>query len=199
MKRGIGITVLVGALVAAFALGRAEAQDGGGGDAMQEAMKKAWMEIGTPGPEHAELKKMVGDWTVDVVSYHNPEKPAKSKGKCTFKMALDGRYLEQHFSGTMDGTPFTGIGYTAFNKATGKYEATWMDSMSTGIMHLTGEMEDGVCTYNGHFFGPGGAKIKARYEEEKPDADTMTFVMYMDAGMGEMKAMEMTYKRAKEE
>ena len=123
--------------------------------------------------------------------------PEVSKSKATFKMTLGGLILEQHDEGSMMGHKFTGRGFNAFNKATGKYEAIWMDSMSSGIMKMVGEKKDGVIEYKGHFFGPGGAKIECRYEMSKINEDKHLFVMYMDMGMGMNKSMEMTYNRAK--
>jgi hypothetical protein len=157
------------------------------------------MALAKPGPEHAELKKMEGVWNCEVKSLHEPDaEPRVEKGKAKFKMTLGGLFLRQDYEGSMMGTPFTGVGYTAFNKATGKFEALWIDSMGSGMMCLTGVEKDKVCTYHGHFFGPGGVKIPARYVLTKVNDDKQTLVMFMNMGQGEMKSMEMTYTRAKE-
>ena len=93
MKREIWFVVVVGALVGAFAMGKASGQDEGeekgGGDPMA-----AWMEIGKPGPEHEHMKKAVGSWTCEVKSWSEPgAEPTVSKATTTFSMSLDGRYL----------------------------------------------------------------------------------------------------------
>jgi len=199
MRQGIGIAVLVGALAASFTLGRASAEDEEkSGGAMADMA--AWMELGKPGPEHEAFKKTAGEWTCDVKSWMAPgAEPILSKGKTKFAVALGGLMLKQDYEGSMGGMPFTGLGYSAFNKATGKYEAVWMDSMSSGIMFMNGtEKEKGkTWVYHGHFFGPGGVKIKSRSIMTHVSDDEQTMVMYMDSGAGEMKSMEMTYTRVK--
>ena len=196
MRRGIGIVLIVGAVAASFALGRVYAQEDGGAAA---DMQKAWTELGKPGPEHAEFKKIAGDWTCVVKSWHGPGEPTVSKAKTKFSVVLGGLILRQDYEGVMGDTPFTGLGFTAFNNGTGKYEAIWMDSGSTGIAFMNGtETEKNkVFEYKGHFFGPGGAKITSRSIMKRVDDDTQTMEMYMNMGQGEMKAMEITYKRVK--
>ena len=195
MRRGIGLVLVVGGLVAAFALGRAQAQES------PEEKMKAWMDLGKPGPEHAEMKKMVGEWECTVKSWMAPNTPpVVSKGKSTFKMANGGLMLRQDFQGNMGGMPFTGVGYTAFNKATGKYEATWMDSMASGILFLNGTVKEKnkLIEYKCIQYGPGGQKIQLRYELSMVDDDTQLFKMWSNDGRGEHQALEMTYKRVKE-
>jgi hypothetical protein len=192
MKRSLTVIVCMAALASAFVLGRAQAEE----EAKQDPMA-AWMELGKPGPEHAAMKEMVGQWNCAVKSWHGPGEPTVEKGTSTFSMDLNGLMLKQDYSGTMSGIPFTGIGYTAFNKATKKYEALWMDSMSSGIMFLDGEKGDNdVITYRGRFFGPGGVKVPCRYELTPVKDGKQVFTMWMDMGAGEQKSMEMTYSRA---
>ncbi|MHC4956016.1 MAG: DUF1579 family protein [Planctomycetota bacterium] len=196
MKRSLLVVAFVVALAGAFVLGRAQAQDEKKKDPMQDMA--AWMDLGKPGPEHAEMKMMVGKWDCEVKSWHEPGKdPTVEKGTSTFSLDLGGLLLKQDYKGSMMGAPFTGVGYTAFNKATGKWEATWMDSMSSGILFMNGTEKDDVITYTGHFFGPGGAKIQTRYTLSAVKDDKQLFTMWMDMGQGMNKSMEMTYTRAK--
>jgi hypothetical protein len=125
--------------------------------------------------------------------------PVIDQGKCTFSMVLGDRILKQDFEAAMGGMPFTGLGFTAFNKATKKYEAIWMDSMSTGIFFMTGEPKPDGATweYAGSWYGPGGKEIKTRTIMRKVSDDEQVMEMYNDMGEGEMKSMEMTYKRVK--
>ena len=70
-------------------------------------------------------------------------RPAQeSTGTSENKMILGGRYLEQHYDGTMMGQPFCGIGY-GFDNYKKKYVATWIDSMGTGILVTTGHRGQG--------------------------------------------------------
>jgi hypothetical protein len=195
MKRGVVFLSVAAALVCAFALGRARAQDDGG-DPME-----AWAALGKTGPEHAALMKDVGTWNCACKGWEKPgSEPKESTGKAVFSSVLDGRYLKQEFEGTdMNGQPMHGIGYMGYNNATKQYESIWMDSGSTGIGFMTGtETEPGkVWTYTGNFDGPGGTKMKMKLVLTKKNADTQLMEMYMDMGMGDMKGMEMTYTRAK--
>lgn len=198
MKRNFIVVAVVGAVVGAFALGQALAQEDeesppAGGEA-------AWMELGTPGPEHAEMAKTVGTWECEAKSWMEPgAEPVVEQGRCTYSMVLDGRILKQDYEGSMAGKPFTGIGYTAFDNATKKYEAIWMDSMSTGIFMMTGvKNPDGKsCDYSGSMYGPGGMEMKTRVVMRKVSDDEQVMEMYYSMPQGEVKAMELTYKRVK--
>ena len=197
MRQGIGLTLLVFAIAAAFVLGRAQAQDDGKNDAM-EAMKKAWEELGKPGPEQESLAKHVGNWTVHAKEFKPDGTVSETKSTTKFSMVLDGRILRQDYEGKMAGTPFTGIGFTGYDKGSGKYQSVWMDSMSTGMMFSIGtKLEDGRIEYKGHFFGPNAMKVPCRIVMAYPDADTQTMEFHMAMGGADMKSMEMTYKRVK--
>ncbi|MHC4937501.1 MAG: DUF1579 family protein [Planctomycetota bacterium] len=194
MRSGIGLALLVGALAAAFALGRAQAQE----DDAAKKMMEAWAELGKPGPEQAALKKLAGDWTAHTKEFMPDGTAKESKTKSKFTMVLGDLILRQDYSGEMNGTPFTGLGYTGFDKGSGRYQSVWMDSMSSGMMCSIGtKQEDGSIEYKGHFFGPGGAKIPTRVVLKYPDDDTQQMEFYMDMGTGEMKSVEITYKRVK--
>ena len=197
MKKTAGTILVVGALVAAFALGKAQAQEAGGD---MEAMMKKWEDLGKPGPEHAELKKMVGEWTAHMERTDPMTGQAvKEEGKSKYSMVLNGLILRQDFEGVMDGKTFKGIGFVAFNKGSGKYESIWMDDMSSGIMYSTGESADGgkSVNYKGHWFGPDAAQIDQKMVMTTVDADTHKLKMEMSMGGNAMPPMSITYKRAK--
>lgn len=197
MQRAIGLTLIIGAVAASFALGRVYAQEEGGAD--MEAMHKAWMELGKPGPEHAEFAKRAGDWNVAVKEFTPDGKTKESKATSKFSMVLGGLIQRQDYKGKMGDTPFNSIGMTAFNKGTKKYESIWMDSMSSGIMWMDGNtVQDGKAVeYKGHFYGPGAAKMTMRSIMKQEGDDKISFVMWMDMGQGEAKSLEMVYTRVK--
>ena len=195
MKRSLWLVLVVGAVLGAYALGQEQGEKQGG--AMDE---EAWMEIGLKGPEHAEMAKLTGDWTSEVKSWEQPgAEPNLSKGKSTYKVVMDGRYVRHDYQGFMGPVPFTGVGYQAYNRATGKYESIWMDSMSTGIMYSLGtETEKGkVWEYKGSFFGPGALEVKSRIVIRKISDDQQLMEMHCDFGTGEFKNMEMLSTRVK--
>ena len=51
------------------------------------------------------------------------------------KMLLDGRFLQQEFTGEMMGQPFSGVGINAYDNLRKRYVTTWIDTMGTGIFH----------------------------------------------------------------
>jgi hypothetical protein len=191
MKRGILFLSFAGALVGAFALGRAGAQEG----TPPIMDPKAWEALAVPGPEHAKLLKTVGTWDCESKCWMEPGKePQVSKGKVVRTEVLGGRYVREDMEGEMGGKKFSGIGYLAFNNATKKHECVWLDSGGTGIMYMSGTETE----LKGSFYGPGGAVVQSRCVTKHINDDRATMEMYMDMGMGgEMKCMEMTYTRVK--
>src|SRR5262245_27132454 len=75
--------------------------------AMAEMMKYA-----TPGPQHAQLKAMVGTWDATVKSWMGTPEPTVSKGVMKNEMTLGGRLLESSYKGEWAGAPFDGFGLT---------------------------------------------------------------------------------------
>jgi hypothetical protein len=184
---------MAAALVGAFALGRAGAQEG-------NDMHAAFMALGKPGAEHAAMMKCAGKWDCEMKEFQPGAEPKLSKGKVVRTAEFGGRFIKEEFEGEAGGMPFTGTGYSGFNNATKKYEMVWISSMGTDIMFMTGtETEPGkVCEFKGSFTGPGGMQIKSRIVNRKISDDQDVMEMWNDFGMGgEMKCMEITYTRAK--
>ncbi|RYZ72313.1 MAG: DUF1579 domain-containing protein, partial [Proteobacteria bacterium] len=172
-------------------------------DAKKAEMMKAWQEASTPGEEHDMLQSVVGKWKVTTQSWESEAaKPAESTGTSTFKSKLGGRFFEQEFKGKMNGMNYEGEGMMGYNKVTKKYESSWYDSMSTGMMTFTGDFDSGTKTFkeSGEFSCPLKKEVqKMRSEFKIVDKNTMTFALYMPDMMSgkEYKAMEQSYKRIK--
>ncbi len=108
----------------------------------QEEVMKAWAAQGTPGPAHKALEAAVGTWDVKTKAWMAPgAPPTESTGTSENKMILGGRFLEQRYEGTMMGQPFSGIGVTGYDNYKRKVVSTWMDSMSTAIMTMSGSWD----------------------------------------------------------
>ena len=102
-----------------------------------ESMCHVYQELAPPGAPHKLLAGMAGTWNVKSRWWMDPGgPPMESTGNSEQKMILDGRFLQQDFSGEMMGSPFAGIGFTGYNNHTEKYVSTWMDSMGTGIYYF---------------------------------------------------------------
>ena len=165
-----------------------------------QSMMEVYQKLATPGASHTLLSKMEGEWHVRSTCWMEPGSPVESSGTSVQKMILDGRFLQQEFSGEMMGSPFSGVGYLGYDNHKGKYVSTWMDTMGTGIYYFEGTASgDGrtinqTCNYDDPVQGP----VKWRSVTRLVDDDTLEFEMYTtNAGGKEEKMAEMTYTRGK--
>jgi hypothetical protein len=143
-----------------------------------------------PGKEHAHLRRLAGRWNCEVKLFENPSKPVVTKATAFFRVLLGGRYVQQQFNGTMLGGPFQGVGTTGYDNAKKKY-------VSTGIMTTEGTYDVKTQTLaetgtTSTPMGPGKLRMISKYLSD----DKFVFTMYMPAGKGEHKLMEITYTRA---
>ena len=82
----------------------------------QQAMMEAYMKLATPGEPHKLFASLAGSWTTKTKSWMEPGKlPMESTGSAVMKMLLDGRFLQQEFTGEMMGQPFSGVGIDAYD------------------------------------------------------------------------------------
>jgi hypothetical protein len=167
----------------------------------QQAEMEAMMKAMTPGPQHKMLDGMVGDWNAKVSMWMQPgAPPASSEGTSENRWILGGRYVEQKFNGSVMGQPFSGVGYTGYDNVKKQYWGTWIDSMSTSIMHSTGSTTDGKAwTFTSTMADPLTGK-DAPVEERinVVDADHHVWEMWSPGPDGKMfKMMEITYSRKK--
>ena len=103
--------------------------------AQQQAEMEAMMKAATPGDAHKKLGAMVGTFNTDVKMWMAPgTPPTGGTGVAENSWALDGRFLEQRFTGTFMGMPFHGIGYTGYDNIKKHYIGSWMDNMTTSMM-----------------------------------------------------------------
>jgi hypothetical protein len=162
-----------------------------------EAIAKMWVDFYRLAPEHEEFKKVVGEWTVDAKYYwENPEEPKQTQAASTFKLILDGRFLQQSFHDTIDGNKYEGMGVSGYDKARKKFVGIWVDNMATGMMYMEGEKdEDGNVVDYGESTTPMG-KTKVKMVTTPLRDNKFTFTMYMVLPDGtETKGMELTYSR----
>jgi hypothetical protein len=197
-----GLALLV--VVAALAIGADEkaksAKPAAGGAMDEKAMMEAMAKYSTPGAEHKALEQFVGTWDTNVKMWHAPgTPPMESTGTAENKMALGGRFLEQHFEGNMMDQPFTGMGYTGYDLYKKEYVGTWMDSMGTGIMRSTGKADPSgkTMTMTGTMDDPVQKKSMPFKEVVKVvDNDHHVFEMWSPGPDGKMfRMMEITYTR----
>jgi len=164
----------------------------------QAAMMAAYMEKMKPGPAHAMLAQLAGDWTYTITSYENPEQPVTMTGVSTKEMVMGGRYLEETTSGEMMGMPFQGAGITGFDNTSGEFQSIWFDNMSTGMMMTEGPfVEGGPMVMMGEYTDPmTGETQNVKMVTEIVDADNHAFkwILVGDDGT-ETTMMEIAYVR----
>lgn len=180
----------------------AHAQQGGGQPEMtpeQQAEMEAYMKAGTPGEPHRGLAESAGTYDMKIRSWMAPDQPPmEDKGTAVRTVELDGRVMVERVESQMMGMPFTGLGMTGYDNVTGKYWATWNDSMTTGIMisegtcdakkscKFTGTMNDAVKK----------SAVKLRMTSRWTSPTTEVFEMYGPGKDGkETKMMEITYTK----
>jgi len=169
---------------------------GGAGDPHMDA----WVKAATPGEAHAKLKATEGSWNTVTKHWHDlASQPMESKGTCERKWIMDGRYMEEHYSGDFMGMPFKGMGIGGYDNVQKKYVTTWIDNMGTGIMLFTGTADapGKVFNYTGDYADPMTGKMqKMRSVMRIVDDKSHIFEMYGPGEDGkEFKMMEVTHTR----
>jgi len=203
MRRTAAV-VLACCVVVGLGVGWAVAQQAQGGQpqmtAEQKAQMEAWMKAGTPGDDHKFLEPMVGMWNVKVTSWETPGGPAKSSvGTAETAWVLGGRFVKESFKGEFEGMPFEGLGFTGYDNLKKKYTASWMDSMSTMTMSLTGSADRAkkVLTMSGTMDDAmTGKPIAITAVTRIVDAGSHVYEMYgPDKAGKQFKMMEILYTR----
>lgn len=185
--------------MALLVVGPVLAQESGATSAEQQAMMEAYQRAAAPGPQHAALARMAGEYTLTVTMFGEPgSEPEVSTGTASRRMILGGRYLEETVHATMMGEHFEGIGLTGYDNVTGSWWGTWVDTMSTGAMISRGDWDEaaGVGTFIGEYpDAMTGSLKKARTVTRRLPGGDELMEMYMIGGEGELKSMEILYKR----
>ena len=207
MKHCIRLTVGAVALVAAAAfatntLVSAQGQDAPakGGDAgmgMDPAMMAEMMKLGTPGKEHAELLKGIGQWENTIRMRMAPDAPWMDvKGTMKSSSMLD-RYLVQESEFNFMGMPMKGVNIIGFDNSTGEFTSMWADSMSTWWITSRGKPRaDGVVEFKGTMKDVAGERpFRMEIKHVGPDQVEMHMFDTIPP-KGEVEVMQMISKRA---
>lgn len=159
--------------------------------AEMEAMQKA----ATPGPEHAQLQRMAGSWSVQAKCWMKPDLPAEEwTGSAECRPILGGRYLVEDFTGVMSMGPFHGHGMIGFNNATKEWEHVWMDDMSTGMIVSRGGSKDGGAALQATFTCPANGKVVTTRTVLKSIGDDERTVDMWTAELGQPEYLSMSLK-----
>jgi len=163
------------------------------------AMMEMYQKLATPGEPHKLFATLAGSWTTTTKEWMEPGKPpTESTGPAEMKMLLNGRFLQQEFTGNMTGQPFSGIGIDGYDNLRKRYVTTWIDTMGTGIFQMEGTASaDGkTITLKGQHDEPGGGHMTHRAVWKIQDNNSQTFDLYGTHHRGrEMKMIEISYSR----
>lgn len=164
---------------------------------MQEAMVAS-----TPGPMQAYLVASAGEWEGECKMWMAPNTPpSTSTSFFNVTPVLGGRFIHQDTCGDLgEWGKFEGTGLIGYDIAKGEFQATWADTMGTGIMYGTGQLssDEKVLTINYNYFCPMQKKNCAfRQTTTRNDNGTSTMRMWGPAmGTGdEYQLMEIVYTR----
>lgn len=165
-----------------------------------EQMMEYFAKISAPGEEHRALAPIVGEFRASGTFWMDPSAPPiTSEGRSVNTWTLGGRYVRMDYTGDFMDQPFTGVGYMGFDNITRRYQSTWMDSMSTAIMFMEGDMDAATrtLTWRSEMVDPmTGQKMKVRetLRIESPDRHVLEWFQAYP-GAEEMKSMQIVYTR----
>ena len=134
-------------------------------EAEMQAMMETYKKLATPGEPTSNSPAWPAAGPRKTKSWMEPGKPPmESAGTAEMKVLLDGRFLQQEFTGEMMGQPFSGIGIDGYDNLRKKYVTTWIDTMGTGIFSMEGTASaDGkTITLKGHHAEAGGGHMTHR-------------------------------------
>jgi hypothetical protein len=134
MKKTSALTsVVFGALVVSLSLAYADHHEGAAPEGMPP--------MGPP-DEMKQMAYKVGTWDVDMKLRMDAHSEfMNSTGEAHYQYILGGAVVEFKYTSDVEGMPFEGRGYTAFNRSNGKWQEVWMDVMGAYISLYEGAME----------------------------------------------------------
>lgn len=167
----------------------------------EEEMMSMMMEMGAPGPQHADMANTLGSWNVEMKSWMSADQPEPgvTQAYANREMILGGRHLVEDYSSDFMGMPFEGRLTQGYDNLREEYWAIWIDNLSTksyqvvgqrneaGELHLDGMIHD--------MLTPDGRPSRMVISPVNNGVYTMMMFDTLPDG-GEWKTMELIYTRA---
>jgi hypothetical protein len=162
---------------------------------------KAAMEAMQPGPAHAKLAKLAGEWTTSAKLAMAGAPGEETAGTSKITVVMGGRFIHEESAGMMHGMQYQSAKLMGYNNGSKKYEAVWTYTMGTGMMTMTGaSTDDGkTITFNAAWDNEIGVKETATITYKMTDDDHFTVTLAagdMPDGSAGPK-MEVVYTRKK--
>ena len=146
---------------------------------------QACMVAAAPGKMQQLLAKDAGEWRGKCTMWMAPDtEPMTSNCSSLITPIMDGRFVKIEMNGEMPGMgPFSGMGINGYDNVAQKFNSTWVDNHSSGIMNGTGDLSaDGkTLTWNYTMSCPITKKpTTIRQVETSVDDNTKKIEMFGD-------------------
>jgi hypothetical protein len=156
-----------------------------------------------PTEEHALLKKDVGTWKATIKMWMGPDgqadasaAPSESQGEEVNRM-LGEFWCVSTFQGEFGGMKFEGHSVNGYDAKQKKFVGSWVDSISSNPMHMSGtyDAKTKTLTSESTSIGADGKEMKGKSTLVYQDDDHRLLTMYEIRDGKEVKSMEITYVR----
>lgn len=162
---------------------------------------EAMMRSMNPGKPHEFLARFAGEWegTLKIYMAGPGAPPAETRTSSSVKLILGGRFIQQTSRSDLMGMPYEHTGITGFSNDRNLFVGSWVNSMSTDIMSMTGSLDkEGktltmIGTMNEPTFGEIGKPAKFVWRWN--DSGGYTFEAWEIIYGDEFKVVEATYTR----
>ena len=162
---------------------------------------KTWQDYMTPGKMHQMLAEANGDWEGAISMWMQPgAPPAQTTGLAHNEMILGGRYQQSTMTMTIMGMKTEGRNLLAYDNIKKVFVDTWIDNMGTGVITLTGTLNEKTNTieFKGVETDPMTGKDQTVRETfQFTDKDHQKMEMFVVQNGTEFKTMEVLYTRKK--
>lgn len=148
----------------------------------RESQLPASTRLAMPGPEHAWLEPLVGEWSVEMLVYPGGgAAPIVSTDlRASRRWTLGGRYLREELRGTFGGNPSERDAVLGYNRLDGRFELVTTDTFEPGQMIYFGRGGKtaqrfslyGESTEAGMGAEPTGRRRDLRFEIDIRDRNT---------------------------
>ncbi len=166
----------------------------------EKAAMEMMQKLATPGAGHKKIEFLAGSWNTKNSMWMDPAQPPEvTKGTSEHKWVLGGRFLEQRFEGNFMNMPFSGMGYTGYDNYKKQYVGTWMDTMGTCLLNMSGHFDGSgkVLSMTGKMDDPmQGKEVTFREKMTIVSNDEILFEMFGPGPDGkDYRMMEIRYTR----
>lgn len=149
-----------------------------------------------PGPEHALLARMTGEFHVDMTFCFEPGGPlVRSVGRSSTRIVLGGLFLEERLDGAWGETQWTTLSLTGFNASTRLYQATRIASTNTIAIWEQGAYNAGSGRLDLRAEYPFAGEIWRQRSLITPSPEPSVDVYVGHADVPDWKGTELRYRR----